>query len=700
MILASRPGAARVRPNRRGYVVRDSDTPVLLIAGDVTVDWLLAAPMITDPTDLQVTYQWEMEGGAALSAQAGGAALLTELARELVGDCAQVDGPTIPAEVLTNPGDHRLPRTYSLWHRQPAAHRSRELAWRMDRFLGVQPGSDIGLASAPSGATPCCVVLDDANLGFRDKADLWPGDVREPGFNGEVILKMSAPIATGPLWEHLVAHHADRLTVCIAVDNLRKGDAAIGQPLSWERLAEEVVATVRAVPGLLTPARVVVSLGLAGAVVIAREGTVSVIFDPLHQEGDWERERPNSIPGLGTCLAAALAREVVQDQMRPDWTTAVMRGLIAGRAVHEAGYQPRGQATNEIGFPVAVAIEHMRAIPPPNDPFAIAPVTGEPDWQLLPMADDHGYQHLARRIVLEGDPAACQEIPVERMGAWTSIDRTEIESMRSLRNIMRQYLSQGGRTRPLSVAVFGPPGSGKSFAVKQMAKEWVAGGTRIEVIEMNVAQFGSPSDLAMALQRVRDAAVEQSLPLVFWDEFDSPFEGKELGWLARFLAPMQDGTFLEGGIARPIGPAIFIFAGGTHSTLASFKERSVTVPGAKASDFLSRLRGHVDILGPNPRDARDRGYVLRRALLLRAQLLGRNPRLLRGGRLSIDEGVLRAFLEAPTYVHGARSLEAIIEMSSISGRLRYERSSLPARHQLALHVDADAFLDLVFAGAS
>jgi len=34
-------------------------------------------------------------------------------------------------------------------------------------------------------------------------------------------------------------------------------------------------------------------------------------------------------------------------------------------------------------------------------------------------------------------------------------------------------------------------------------------------------------------------------------------------------------------------------------------------------------------------------------------------------------------------------------MSALAGRLRYERSALPARHQLALHVDAEPFLDLV-----
>jgi hypothetical protein len=43
----------------------------------------------------------------------------------------------------------------------------------------------------------------------------------------------------------------------------------------------------------------------------------------------------------------------------------------------------------------------------------------------------------------------------------------------------------------------------------------------------------------------------------------------------------------------------------------------------------------------------------------------------------------------------ARSLEAIVEMSALTGRPRYERASLPPRQQLAPHVDARQFLEPV-----
>jgi hypothetical protein len=57
--------------------------------------------------------------------------------------------------------------------------------------------------------------------------------------------------------------------------------------------------------------------------------------------------------------------------------------------------------------------------------------------------------------------------------------------------------------------------------------------------------------------------------------------------------------------------------------------------------------------------------------------------------------VLRAFLEVGRYRHGARSLETIISMSTLSGKSRFERSALPAAKQLDAHVNAKDFLALV-----
>jgi hypothetical protein len=372
----------------------------------------------------------------------------------------------------------------------------------------------------------------------------------------------------------------------------------------------------------------------------------------------------------------------------------VKQGLRASRKLHEGGFAFPEKTPGVLGFSTE-AIATILSDEVDDGVFQCVPVPSEERWEILTQALPEGYRSAAQQIVLEGASEACHGLPVERMGAWASVDRTEIESMRSVRNIIREYLAQRRPARPLSIAVFGPPGAGKSFAIKQMAQQWTLGGARMAVLEFNLSQFSTTDELAAAFQGLRDCAVDGTLPLVFWDEFDARLEGRELGWLRYFLAPMQDGGFLEGGIFRPIGQAIFVFAGGTHSTMANFKAHAAERPEVKATDFLSRLRGFVDILGPNPVGDADKTWVLRRALLLRALLQRRAPQLVSSGRISIDPGVLRAFLNVTAYLHGARSIESIIDMSAVSGRLRYERSALPAQHQLGLHVDAEEFLALV-----
>ena len=143
-----------------------------------------------------------------------------------------------------------------------------------------------------------------------------------------------------------------------------------------------------------------------------------------------------------------------------------------------------------------------------------------------------------------------------------------------------------------------------------MAKSLLPG--QIEAITFNLSQFDSPDDLLSALHQVRDVGLSGKIPLVFWDEFDTSLAETPLGWLRYFLAPMQDGKFQEGQISHPIGRAIFVFAGGTSASMAEFDKgaTSRTFESAKGPDFVSRLKGYINVLGPNPVRAAGGGSLL------------------------------------------------------------------------------------------
>ena len=498
--------------------------------------------------------------------------------------------------------------------------------------------------------------------------------------------------------------------VCPIAD-LRHSSVQIGDPLSWERTAYEIQAAVRATD-LVRASRVVVTIGLAGAVLIEPDGGCMLVFDPLAQQGDWERRAPGLVVGHATCACAALLHDQLHGGTGP--VGALQRALRTMRFVHESGFEeihpsrrsaggasPRpGGHAHGLRFPYRAAADTLLA--DPGGVFACITLKDPADAQesfLLERLGSADLTGVACAVAVGGPARLPPGIPLETIGAWSSLDRSEIEGMREVRNLITGFVADydSGRRleQPLSIAVFGPPGAGKSFAVKQIAKALLP--EKLTTCTFNLSQLRSEAGLPQAFHQIRDLVLRQRLPLVFWDEFDSPLGGAPLGWLRLFLAPMQDGEFDEGGVYHPIGPAVFVFAGGTSSTLREFAEvrDAEAEKTAKKPDFLSRLRGFVDVFGPNPHGPDDVAYMLRRALLLRALVASRSPRLLHDGTLQIDGGVLRAFLLVDRFSHGARSMQAIVEMSSLSGKLRFDRSSLPPEDQLDLHVDGHAFGDLV-----
>jgi len=217
----------------------------------------------------------------------------------------------------------------------------------------------------------------------------------------------------------------------------------------------------------------------------------------------------------------------------------------------------------------------------------------------------------------------------------------------------------------------------------------------------NLSQFESPEELAGAFHQIRDLQLQGKTPLVFWDEFDTPCERKPLGWLRYFLAPIQDGQFSDRGRTHPTGGGIYVFAGGTCRSFQQFRHTTTEADrAAKKPDFVSRLRAYIDVKGPNgdPNNVEDELYTIRRAFLFNAFLERHAPQLKQGKEFRIGDGVLDAFLRTTKYHHGARSMESIVTMSGLKGRRKFELSSLPPEHLMAMHVDVADFTGLTQLG--
>jgi hypothetical protein len=700
----------------------------IVVTGDFTIDWNIARIRGGEGAGKD----WNASDRTRACWQRGGAAMLGDLL-EQVAASLKIDAPgglrvsKIPAlpESMC-PTDDRFHHSYAQWSLFKFSEKggAEPPAWRVAEFTGMDRGGDgwkkILEAQLGAAGSPHLIVLDDADLGFRDAPELWPPLLREKKPRPWIVLKMSPPVAQGQLWEHLHREWADRLAVVISADDLRRTEVQISRELSWERTAQdlawELVHNPR-VNALSDCAWLACSFGPSGAFLMSRrKGTL--FFDPQGSEGSWRGGHPGGMIGYNSCLAAAVARRLLLEPDAPDMTAAVQTGVQAMRRLHQLGYGERAvdPAEPRLAFPLAAVSSVLGEQASPcsvaevQDPLlhlrrsepAVKGVGQGGFWSILRDRHSQGLEQVARRVVLEGPESVLGDVPMGRFGALLTVDRREIESFRGIRSLVAEYCSKSRQSRPLSIAVFGAPGSGKSFGVSEVARSLFP--ELIRKLEFNVSQFTSVRDLHNALHQVRDTGLSGKIPLVFFDEFDAALEGQSLGWLRHFLMPMQDGAFLDGPVAHPLGTAIFVFAGGTSEKLDTFGGHLAAdeFRRVKGPDFVSRLKGFVDIMGPNP--VLDKGdgdpyFVLRRAILLRSMIARQARQFLarRGGReiVNIDPGVLNAFLTAGRYKHGARSMETIMAMSQLAGKNCFERSCLPSEAQLDLHVDGLEFLALV-----
>ncbi len=679
----------------------------------------------------------------------GGAALTAEFIRRYVPPESVVDGSTLPLKDRIS--SHVTLDGFS----EPT---SATAIWRVSQYGGYDVPTTASIPSIgdkfPGFASEQdIVVMDDAGNGFRHHEELGTRIADFLAAGGNLILKLSRPIRTAHYLSCLStlvktsesSSNRGLLIIIVDIRDLRAEGLDVSRGLSWERTAVDITGNLLAdsrFDSLMCADYIVARADLEGALICDVENIrgqaenpeegFTLIYDPVRIEGDMDTAVRGRMVGYSSAFTAAVCGAVydhLQKHTRQDRSLlrkaiqeGCQDGLVRARRLLVEGYGPVNRAPrapeellpNEPGISgdnthdwrfFLVQVRPPAAAHGTRDPKLLGP-TIPSGWRILGELKSTDIGAIAERIVTHGAKPEQFGIPIARFGGLAVADRFEAEGYRAIRGLMREYLEEPNPNAPLCIAVFGQPGCGKSFGVKHVAKSVF--GKNPNILTFNLSEFTDVNELTRAFHLANDAT-RKGVPLVFFDEFDSTLDGRPLAWLKHFLAPMQDGKFRDGGDVHPIGKSILVFAGGTRHSFAEFSNPNDRGTGdfsaAKGPDFLSRLRGYVNVVGPDYQYPFDFGAMIRRAVLLYERLIQRQKKLgvdpcqhLRrscGGKVAIDPFVLKALLRVRGFHHGMRSLTAIIDMSRLSVVHGLEPAALPSKAQLDLHVDADEFLALM-----
>lgn len=592
---------------------------------------------------------------------------------------------------------------------------------------------------------PSILVIDDAGNGFNDpkyKKEWFPGCARKaPEW---VVLKLSGNLHYGEMWDKIVEKYGERLIVVIPAVHLRRKNSRISLGHSWESTAMELAAELRKNPELskLKEAQHLVVTFESDAAFWRKpnDEPSMLVFDAVLAEGQWaEEQKTGGVFGYSSCFTAAVVRELAKDpgNEKPDLERALSAGLGAARELHRFGHVILKDKNKELEdipkLPYREIAKKMSDYdkPVPEEKFVSALIPSEKidrtkwamlnEWQVKAHDSNKSRPHFdAALAVAVLGTNALERFPVAQFGNFRTVDRGEIESLRNLCQLIKKHINGAPKDSPLNLGVFGPPGSGKSFIVEEFAA--ASGIPKKNIILFNLSQFDDPSDLIGAFHLVRDKVLSGVTPLVFWDEFDS----QGYRWLQYLLAPMEDGKFQDGQTLHPIGHCVFVFAGATSYTFEKFgpidprdmseketillqKDKPELLQDIedkwnefklkKGPDFKSRVVSYIDLLGMNPRqvcieaegrrkwvdDETDLCFPIRRALFMRALLLGKNQ----DKQLDLDRSVVKALLEIKKYKGAGRSLQFLCKCLKGTGGMA--RSSLPSHSLLNMHVDTDEF---------
>jgi len=111
-------------------------------------------------------------------------------------------------------------------------------------------------------------------------------------------------------------------------------------------------------------------------------------------------------------------------------------------------------------------------------------------------------------------PKATISCPYAEFGDYKTFDAEEARDFYALENLLRKYLGTPDWEKPLSIAVFGKPGSGKNFFVNNIIKNVTK--KEVKPLVFNLAQFREISQLTEAFHKIQDQGLTMDSTLAIF----------------------------------------------------------------------------------------------------------------------------------------------------------------------------------------
>lgn len=276
---------------------------------------------------------------------------------------------------------------------------------------------------------------------------------------------------------------------------------------------------------------------------------------------------------------------------------------------------------------------------------------------------------LILKVVLENDhtaiefenevifPLAC-ELSASFLPGYATLDSDHMAQIKDVIASIEDYVADTTQKRPLNFLMLASPGAGKSHFIRCLARRLNA--RNVGAITFNMTGLQRNEDLIPPLDAARNLKVQDRLPLLFLDEFDS-----KPGNAALLLPLLWDGELNLGQRDLKLGKVVIVLAGsdpglpGTMDYALSMRQELPSRDGGspKLIDLLSRINGGVLQIQPF--------YDPSRGIDRRSDKICITAELLRqrfGPQLRSVSLALLTFIAQTEFRYGVRSIAHLIDL--------------------------------------